>query len=163
MHVRCSPWPSNNVQGTHDSPKFVRATSTSSEAHTGDNQSTGNSPRPVVHMTGHGVNVNPSDVVLFDTHKFVRDLEKAGFPSAQAEHLMMALRDVLTSSLSTSLKGCPTRSELDLMAADIMLKVHTTNNEIDMMKKTEVASVKKNSEEIKEELKRLKGMFQVTI
>ena len=78
MHVRCSPWPSNNVQGTHDSPKFVRATSTSSEAHTGDNQSTGNSPRPVVHMTGHGVNVNPSDVVLFDTHKFVRDLEKAG-------------------------------------------------------------------------------------
>ena len=36
----------------------------------------------------------------------------AGFPSAQAEHLMMALRDVLTSSLSTSLKGCPTCSEL---------------------------------------------------
>lgn len=41
--------------------------------------------------------------ITFDTHKFVKELESAGMPSAQAEAFVRAQQEILAQALDTTL------------------------------------------------------------
>ena len=41
--------------------------------------------------------------ITFDTHKFVKELESGGMPSAQAEAIVRAQQEILAQALDTTL------------------------------------------------------------
>lgn len=43
------------------------------------------------------------NAITFDTHKFVKELEASGMPSAQAEAFVRAQQEILAQALDTSL------------------------------------------------------------
>ncbi|MDZ4255358.1 MAG: coiled-coil domain-containing protein [Sulfuritalea sp.] len=52
--------------------------------------------------------------ITFDTHKFVKDLESAGVPPAQAEAFVRAQQEILSQSLDTTLATKSDIAVLDL-------------------------------------------------
>ena len=54
------------------------------------------------------------NTVTFDTHKFVKDLESAGVPPAQAEAFVRAQQEILSQSLDTTLATKSDIAVLDL-------------------------------------------------
>ncbi|MDP1605088.1 MAG: hypothetical protein Q8L93_00315 [Rhodocyclaceae bacterium] len=54
--------------------------------------------------------------ITFDTHKFVKDLETAGVPPAQAEAFVRAQQEILSQALDTTLA---TKSDIAVLDAKI--------------------------------------------
>lgn len=54
--------------------------------------------------------------ITFDTHKFVKDLESAGFPPAQAEAFVRAQQEIFSQALDTTLA---TKSDIAILDAKI--------------------------------------------
>lgn len=54
--------------------------------------------------------------VTFDTHKFVKDLESAGVPRAQAEAFVRAQQEILSQALDTTLA---TKADIAILDAKI--------------------------------------------
>lgn len=54
------------------------------------------------------------NTITFDTHKFVKDLESAGVPPAQAEAFVRAQQEILSQSLDTTLATKSDIAVLDL-------------------------------------------------
>ncbi|MDP2812006.1 MAG: DUF1640 domain-containing protein [Rhodocyclaceae bacterium] len=52
------------------------------------------------------------NTITFDTHKFVKDLESAGVPPAQAEAFVRAQQEILSQSLDTPLA---TKSDIAIL------------------------------------------------
>lgn len=68
--------------------------------------------------------------VTFDTLKFVKELENAGMPQAQAEAQAKALANVL-SSLDTTLA---TKADIQNVKTEIKIEIQDVKSEIKLMK-----------------------------
>ncbi|QTQ31293.1 putative protein DUF1640 [Aromatoleum bremense] len=74
-------------------------------------------------LSDGGAILRPMSTITFDTHKFVKQLESAGVPAAQAEAFVNAQRDILAealdSALATKADVADLRSDLKLEAAGL--------------------------------------------
>jgi capsular polysaccharide biosynthesis protein len=69
--------------------------------------------------------------VTFDTLKFVKELENAGMPQAQAEAQAKALANVLSESLDTTLA---TKADIQNVKTELKSEIQDVKSEIKLMK-----------------------------
>ena len=76
----------------------------------------------------------------FDTHKVIKDLEKAGFDEAQAEAVVAALGTVIGGNLVT-------KADLDVFKAEMKAEMQANTADLKAEIKEEISSVRSESKE----------------